>query len=143
MKCLSLKQPWAYLLLAPPLIPGIPPKRIENRDWPLPESFKLPQRIKIHASKTLDLDAFDWIAKEISPELAAGLDKLEAAGKLTLGAIVGETDVIGMMTGERMRIEGTPGIWYVGRYGFVTANPMIYAKPIPCLGRLGFFEVKI
>ena len=143
MKALSVRQPWAYLLLSGEIVTGIPPKRIENRDWPLPSTFQLPQRILIHSGKVLDLDAWDWIEKNISPALALKLDLLENSGKLKLGAIIGETDVIGQMSGDRNIYPGTPAIWYVGKYGFVTANPELYKKPIPCLGKLGFFEVKL
>ena len=33
--------------------------------------------------------------------------------------------------------------WFVGPYGFVLANPVLYKEPIPYRGQLGFFEVKL
>ena len=68
MKALSIKPPWAYYIIY-----GVPfgvsvdlgegksrvddsgkviLKNIENRDWPLPVWFKLPQRIQIHVGKS-------------------------------------------------------------------------------------------
>ena len=143
MKALSVKQPWAYLLLAGVILPGIPPKRIENRDWPLPSTFKLPQTILIHASKTLDLDAWEWIDRNIGWELGAHLDLMDNKHEFPLGAIIGKTDIVGQMSGERAIHPGTPAIWYVGKFGFVTDNPAFLPEPIPYRGQLGFFEVNL
>ncbi len=33
--------------------------------------------------------------------------------------------------------------WFVGKYGFMLANPILYDKPIPCRGQLGFFKPDI
>ena len=55
MKALSLKQPYAYLILerAYEDNPQKPLKPVENRPRPLPWTFTLPQRIWIHASLSL------------------------------------------------------------------------------------------
>jgi hypothetical protein len=49
------------------------------------------------------------------------------------GAIIGEVDIIDCVTESK-----SP--WFVGPYGFTLANPVLYDKPIPCRGMLGFFE---
>ena len=52
------------------------------------------------------------------------------------GALIGEVDIVDCVT----RSESP---WFVGRYGFVLKNPVLYDKPVPCRGALGFFEPEI
>jgi hypothetical protein len=52
------------------------------------------------------------------------------------GCIIGEVDIVGCVTQSK-----SP--WFVGKYGFVLANPILYTMPIPCKGKLGFFEPAI
>lgn len=52
------------------------------------------------------------------------------------GAIIGEVDITGCVT------EST-SVWFAGPYGFTLANPVLYEKPIPCRGALGFFTPDI
>jgi len=50
------------------------------------------------------------------------------------GALIGETDIVDCVADSQ-----SP--WAVpGQYHFVLANPKPYKKPVPCKGRLGFFE---
>jgi len=55
MKGISLQQPYAYLILERYYQdnPKKPLKPIENRAWPLPSTFRIPQRIWVHASLSL------------------------------------------------------------------------------------------
>lgn len=55
---------------------------------------------------------------------------------LIKGAIIGEVDITGCT-----RKSNSP--WFVGRYGFTLAYPVLYSDPIPCRGHLGFFEPEI
>jgi hypothetical protein len=57
MKALSMSRPWAWLVAK-----GW--KDIENRKWPLPKNFILPQRIYIHAAKSYDWEASDLVEYE-------------------------------------------------------------------------------
>lgn len=52
MKCLSYQQPYAWLILqgAHEDDPHKPLKPIENRDWPLPRGFVLPQRTLVQTT---------------------------------------------------------------------------------------------
>jgi hypothetical protein len=52
---------------------------------------------------------------------------------LDRGAIIAEVDVVDCVTHSK-----SP--WFVGPYGFVLADPILYDEPIRCRGRLGFFE---
>jgi hypothetical protein len=151
MRALSVKPPWAYYIIY-----GVPfgvsvdigdgrtrvensgkvvLKNIENRDWPLPVRFKLPQRIQVHVGKKEDaiegvLEMFHKIG------LPYGSALMSYSKKLPRGAIIGEIDIIDCVTESK-----SP--WFVGKYGFVLANPVAYAKPIPYKGKLGFFEVEL
>ncbi len=145
---LSIKAPWAYYIIY-----GIPfgvavangdgsqsvedsgkviLKDIENRDWAIPAWFKLPQRIMVHVGKTED-------KIEGVLDLTVGKMKLPAfpimmsySRKLPRGALIGEVTITGC-------VERSASPWFVGKYGFTLANPVLYEKPIPCRGKLGFF----
>ena len=52
------------------------------------------------------------------------------------GAIIGEVDITNC-------VDKSDSPWFVGKYGLVLANPVLYDKPIPYRGQLGFFEVKL
>lgn len=149
MKALSIRQPWAWLItmgipeLVPTPVPGHPEshtldfsglvayKWIENRTWPLPKDFEVPQRIYIHAGTRVD-DCLEKLFKMGIPPYFAmlGFGSRVAAR----GAIVGEVDVTGCITESN-----SP--WFEGPYGFTLANPEHYKTPIPYKGRPGFFDV--
>lgn len=153
MKALSIKQPWASLIIY-----GLPEtkavlcedgkrqrientgrvflKDIENREWPLPESFSLPQRIYVHIPKRDDdfESSFKWLCELFGG--AFGLILLHYSNKIPRGAIIGEVDIVDCVTESK-----SP--WFTGKYGFLLKNPVPYVKTIPCKGSLGFFEPDI
>lgn len=124
MKALSIREPWAWLICA-----GY--QDVENRSWHLhmppllnhPSYAKnVPMRIYVHAGKRFD---------------KAGL-----GGVFPLGAIIGEVDIVGCKFRDPDENANLYSPWHVpGQYGFLLKNPVLYAHPIPCKGRLGFFEV--
>lgn len=118
MKALSLTQPMAWALFNG--------KDVENRTWPT----KVRDRVMIHASQGLDKAHYEFIydrLRELLPTTA-----LPYRTTFVHGAIIGEVDIIDCVTEH-----DSP--WFTGPYGFVLANPVLYAEPIPCKGRLGFF----
>lgn len=131
MKALSIRQPWSYLICA-----GL--KDVENRTWPT--QFR--GRVYVHAGLRQDYAAYsDPTYRELSEEIksllnfdqiwdwiAYGQERLPG-----LGAITGEVEIVDCITKS-----ASP--WFVGPYGFVLANPVLYEKPIPAKGRLGFWE---
>ncbi|MDD5092807.1 MAG: ASCH domain-containing protein [Dehalococcoidia bacterium] len=125
MKALSIKQPWAYLICA-----GY--KDIENRDWPT--NFR--GRIYVHAGKSLDDKGWEFIERRMKPEVWSQMWTMDFIGSLPRGAIIGEVDIVDCVTESE-----SP--WFVGRYGFVLTNPVLYEKPIPYRGRLGLFEINL
>jgi len=116
MKALSVRQPWAYLI-----VQGL--KTIENRTWPT----RVRGSVLIHAGKTMDPEDHLWI-RLTYPDVP--LPPLEA---LERGGIVGQCDIIACVRTSESR-------WFFGPYGFV----MAHASPLPfrpLKGQLGFFEV--
>ena len=130
MKALSIKQPWAWLIAS-----GY--KDIENRIW----STFYKGRIYIHAGKNWDGQAITDLWQGLNGTTSYGLKvdftKIPFPGydKIARGAIIGEVDIVDCVCKS-----ASP--WFCGPYGFVLANPVLYEKPIPYRGQLGFFEVK-
>ena len=124
MKCLSIRQPWAWLILNAG-------KDIENRDWPT----RYRGRVLVHASKGMTRseydDAIDQLLWDISgPSVVVVLPHFE---ELQRGGIVGSVEIVGCVTHSE-----SP--WFCGRFGFMLSDP----KPItfiPYRGSLGLFEV--
>lgn len=121
MNALSIRQPWAWLI-----VNGF--KDIENRDWPTSRR----ERFIVHAGKGMTRD-----------EYAGALDTIDYVGRtdiilpafeqLERGGIVGIVDLADCVQHSKSK-------WYFGRYGFVLRN----AKPLPFVpfkGQLGFFAV--
>lgn len=127
MKALSIRQPWAWLICA-----GF--KDIENREW----GTKFRGRIYVHTGKSFDFDGFNYVCLNTHKLIVPARWDIEEWARLavypTLGAIIGEVDITGCVTES-----SSP--WFVGKYGLLLANPILYAKPIPYKGRLGFFDV--
>lgn len=113
---LSIQQPWAWLI-----VNGYKP--VENRDW----STRLRGRVGIHAGKKLDLDGYNWVRRQF-PSI-----KLPPRGEFPLGGIVGFATLVDCVT-------SLDSPWFVGKYGFVLADPTIIAPLRPCRGMLGFFR---
>jgi hypothetical protein len=143
MRALSIKQPWAWLICA-----GY--KDIENRNWSINKSVLryggLPQRIYVHAGAKVDNDGAIqlWENKERLGIQGCINTWVEICNTWEQGAIIGEVDIVGC----RFRFGEENGnlysIWHeVGMYGFLLANPLLYDKPIPCKGKLGFFGVDL
>jgi len=149
VKALSIRPPWSYYIIY-----GIPYgvavdngdgtqsikdsgkvilKNIENRAWPIPAWFKLPQRIQVHVGKRDD--DIEAILELCFGKLGLSVFSIlmSYSKRLPRGAIIGEVDIIGCVTESK-------NPWFVGPYGFILANRVAYEKPIPCRGKLGFFE---
>lgn len=128
MKALSIKQPWAWLIVAGH-------KDIENRNW----KTDYRGRIYIHASKE-----FDHECLITQGETYANLIKLPLES-FTRGAIIGEVDIVNCVSEKQFeafkKVSSYCSPWFVGKYGFVLANAVMYDKPILYRGQLGLFDV--
>lgn len=123
MLALSIRQPWAWLI-----VNGH--KDVENRDW----STKYRGEFLIHTGLQLDREAHNRLVGGIHPATGrpSKLNLLYSVQQAELGGIVGIAEIHGCVT----RCDSE---WFVGDYGFLLRN----AKPLPfqrCNGRLGFFE---
>ncbi len=120
MKALSIRQPWAWLILNAG-------KDIENRDW----STNVRGRILIHAGKGMTRDEYEN-AQDLLWDINEAV-RFPAFGELERGGIVGAVEIIDCVT-------KSDSPWFFGEYGFVLRNPE--RLPFrPLLGKLGFFGV--
>lgn len=119
MKALSIRQPWAWLILNGH-------KDIENRCW----KTYFRGRILVHASKGMTRDEYA-IGQVMAEEQGV---ELPAFGDLERGGIVGEVEIVDCVVED-----ASP--WFFGEYGFVLKGARAVAFR-ECRGRLGFFEVE-
>lgn len=154
MKALSIRQPWAWAILHAG-------KRIENREWKHPPSYRGP--LLIHASKHRGLSYFNESAVVV--RFACG-QYPPSAEKLHVGGIVGIADLVDVVRagqgGHHLPPYGQKGLecpvcglhvlnwnaepcpkaspWAMaGTYGLILDN----VRPVdfvPCKGALGLFE---
>jgi ASCH domain-containing protein len=121
MKCLSLRQPYAALIVA-----GI--KTIETRTW----KTNYRGKILIHAAlKPIELpNRFKSMLKEIEPEV------LSATGK-----IIGSVDVIDCrpLLAKDKKTALVDEI--ENKYAWLLENPEVFKEFIPLKGKLGLFNV--
>jgi len=125
MKALSIRQPWAWLI-----VNGH--KDIENRSWKT--NHRGP--ILVHASKGMSRAEYDSAKQTVA--LASAMNgesiALPPYEQLERGGIVGQVEITGC-------VNKSPSPWFFGEFGFVLEN----AKALPfreVKGRLGFFNVE-
>lgn len=124
MLALSIRQPWAWLIIHGG-------KDIENRMW----STRVRGRILVHAAQGMTRDEWKdaWLfaaGSGASPKaIEAGLTR----DNIERGGIVGSVEIVDCVQASNSR-------WFMGSHGFVLRDP----QPLPfrpLKGRLGFFEV--
>lgn len=123
MKCLTIKQPWAYLIFNNSgTNRGL--KDIENRTW----HTKIRGTVAIHTSKKIDIDVYNGLIEYSN-------FKLPPLNELECGKIIGVVDIIDS-------VDKYPSYWKEhGTVGFVLENPKKLVTPIPLKGQLGFFNL--
>lgn len=127
MKVLSVKQPWAYLL-----VQGI--KDIENR----PRITHFRGRILIHASAKIAGEPHEVLSYEQFQIIdASKINQVFDACKQT-SAIIGSVEIVDC-------VENHPSVWAVdGQYHYVIANPILFDTPITGVkGQLGLWNYDI
>lgn len=93
MKILSIKQPWAWLIINGG-------KDIENRKWKT--NFR--GRFLVHSSKSDDRDAMRWFVEKYNPD------------DLIRGAIIGSVELVDV-------VDRSSSPWFQGPFGFVLKDP--------------------
>ena len=128
MKALSIRAPWWWFILHGG-------KDVENRGWRCWHRGPL----LIHASSW-------WRHDEVLADLATAMEIVGPAG---FGRLPDESlvdlrarggHVVGRVTMTTCTL-GHPSPWFFGRFGFVLAEPVAFARPFPWKGRLGLFDV--
>lgn len=125
MIALSIRQPWAWLILHGG-------KDIENRTW----GTKVRGRILIHASAGMTVGEWeDGVFFAIRARSGKGHPPVTMPGpkQIERGGIVGSVEIVDCVTASE-----SP--WYMGSVGFVLRDP----RPLPFTpwkGQLGFFDV--
>ena len=116
IRCLAVRQPWAWALMT-----GV--KNIENRTWKT--DYRGPIVIQASASKT-------------------EVNQLGKAGKLpprdfVYGALLGIVDLVDVVPMSE-DLEANPWAW--GPYCWKVANPRIFPEPIPAKGKLTLYAIQ-
>lgn len=115
--CLSIRQPWAWLIVR-----GIKP--VENRTW----RTQFRGRVLIHAGIT-------YPKREHASDYDLWWEQgYPAEREKMVGGIVGEAVIVDC-------VREHPSEFFHGPYGFVLEQPKAYPEIIPYGGRLGFFGV--
>jgi hypothetical protein len=126
MKAISVRQPWAWLI-----VNGHKP--VENRTRRT--NYRGP--VLIHASKTFDLDGYTQLIKdEFLNEV------MPMQHEYDMGGIVGQSNIKACWNELMMEAAGTPKQqwWFQGPYGWMLedSTPLTF---MPCKGMLGLFNV--
>lgn len=145
MKVLSIRQPWAWLIIRPDIVDpstriaslGRDLKDYENRDWPT----RFRGRFLIHAGKGMTRDEYEDALDSAMTAVRGVIPTFPAFQDLPRGGIVGEAEIIDCVDTNTLDAKGEryPSPWLFGRFGFKLAN----AKPLPffpCRGALGFWD---
>jgi ASCH domain len=139
---LSLKQPWAWVVLHLQ-------KHVENRRWPT--AFR--GDFLLHASKTMTRDDYygclEFCTGVIGSHAIRDFPPLKA---LPRGVIVGAARLVDVLPpcsacskkcwSEYGGTCGAPHGWHMPeQYGFVLEHVRPAPRLVPCVGHLGFFPV--
>lgn len=118
MKALSIRQPWAWLIIHGG-------KDIENRSW----GTKYRGRFLVHASKGMTKGEYEDAA-----EFAASIGvTVPPASELLRGGVIGSVELV-----DSQNTSASP--WYMGQKALVLREP----RPVQFIratGQLGFFDV--
>lgn len=119
VKCISIRQPWAYLV-------ANGHKDIENRSKP----FAYRGEVYIHAAQTIAEDAD--LAYQLASRLGITLPPIE---ELKRGGIIGRAWIDNCVTDHKSK-------WFFGPYGLVLRHA--HKVPFQALkGQLGIFNAEI
>lgn len=163
MKCLSLWEPWALLLVAGS-------KKVETRGWRMLHRGPL----LIHAAKHWNTELYELCRTEpfkstlrdlgITMPIPTARGKIPMPLAMPFGAIIGRVDVVDCFATEdclgtleeqvtkSRDARGKPvlrltakerafGDYSAGRFAFLCANQVRYASPFPYRGEQGIFNV--
>ena len=140
MKVISIRQPWAWLIVRPDLTGRARReaahkhelKDVENRSWRT--HYRGP--LLIHAAK--GMTRIEYEVAQDTLRVGGPIIELPPFGEMQRGGIVGRADLIDCIPPERRA-----SWWHFdGDFGFLLAD----VKPLPfrqCKGALGIFDIKL
>lgn len=148
IKALSVKQPWAGLLMAS-RIGKIPIKPVENRTWRTEYTGPL----AICASKKPETkDVYTRVLRKLAD---LGIPYPEELCSIN-GHCLGTVQLLSMIwwDGKQARsqhhqrtrwlsVEDARVWWDIKQYGWVMYDPHPLAKPVPVSGKLSLFEITL
>ena len=127
MKALTIKQPWATLIMQGD-------KRFEFRSWKT--NFR--GDVLIHAGKGLDKEAVVRLKKYLPDELPMG----KILGKVTITDCIPMSDEFAkMLSKENSDIYTSHS--FSNNYGFKIENVEVFDTPIDAKGQLGFWNIEL
>jgi len=133
MRALSIRQPWATLIVAGQ-------KTIEVRKWKGCPATPIGKQIAIHAGQRIDNSA-PTVVRRMAFEISGAWQGCTGGiiGRATLVSVIRFT----MRSFEELYAEHlNPPAWFEdGLIGLGFADAARFRNVIPCRGRLGFFEV--
>jgi hypothetical protein len=115
-KALSIRQPWAWLI-----INGY--KDIENRSWPT----EYRGDFLVHVAKRFDKEGYQWVLENTNIQMPS-------PDEFQRGGVAGVVELVDCVVTHE-------SIWFTGPYGFVLNNPRKLTF-FELKGRLGFFEIE-
>lgn len=121
MKCLSVRQPWAWLLFRG--------KPVENRDWYCGHRG----RLAIHASKGMTKAEYEdavLFVEHFDESLALLIPRPE---NLVLGAVIGTVNMVAC-------VKSHPSPFFQGKYGWLFEDPQQMYPPVQIKGSLGLWD---
>lgn len=129
MRALSVRQPWAWLI-----VNGFKP--IENRNWPT--SYR--GEILIHASKTCARKYYGEVMESLRSQFGRDCQPVPAFDDLERGGVVGVARIVDCVS-DTLSLGSRQVPWFQGEYGWVLED----ARPLafhPAKGALSFFDVR-
>lgn len=142
MKAITIKQPWASLI-----VEGI--KDIENRTW----QTKFRGRVLVHAALKPHYDIVNINNQVIYNYLKEKglLFKDDIDAFCAVGAVIGSVEIVDCVINHSSvwaeksefspyTVNGAPNEGLKPTYNWVLANPIKFPEPIPCKGKLSFWD---
>lgn len=153
---ITVRQPWASLIIEPDNAnPGFGIKPIENRTWKCPKKY-IGKRVLIHAGMDRCNTHISIFTEEQRNFLSGNkefVDGVCVRRHHPFGAIIGSVEIVDCVINH-------PSIWaektkcrlIINKsvshfehvepiiYNWVLANPIKFNEPIPCKGKLSFWE---
>lgn len=133
MKCLSVKQPWASLI-----IKGL--KDVENRSWQVTD---LPVKVLIHTGVSIDRNAVDFLENDLSDQGFKAINGI-LMGNVPEFQDMPRSAILGYVTIDKCA-QNYPSDWaFPGQYHWVLKDAYEFDTPITGVkGQLGLYNYQI